>query len=152
MDMLIVGIIVAVLFTAKPTHVFLKELNPTAYSYIVLGLVMYCAASNLGWLGFFCVVTPYAFAQLKPENTRWLLDKFSVGVASCVNWFTNRFSRKKELVNEEQDQATREALAELEDDDEEEVPIERDYDDDDDENEEVEVVEEIPAKVKSKES
>ena len=74
---LIIGIVLSVLFCAKPLNVFVKEIadtNPGLYAYSVLGLIFIAASWMLGWIGFTCILVTFVlYHTMKSGTPQWLI-------------------------------------------------------------------------------
>ena len=54
---LILGVAIGAVLTAKPDA--LRNMNPTAFSYTLLGLALFGASMVLEWIGFTCVMAAF---------------------------------------------------------------------------------------------
>lgn len=92
---LIIGIVLSVLFFAKPLNVFVKEMsdsNPGLYAYSVLGLIFIAASWLLGWIGFASILVTYVLYHTMSTGTpQWV-----IGLWQHVRSFRTRTARTSE--------------------------------------------------------
>ena len=62
--MLVFGVLIGVLLTAKPIREVVTALPGAAYAYILFGLLLFGATWALNWLGFTAVIVAYVFYQI----------------------------------------------------------------------------------------
>lgn len=73
--LLVLGILIGVLLTAKPIREVVTALPTAAYPYILFGLVLFGATWALSWLGFTAVITAYVLYQIVGRRLE-ALDNF----------------------------------------------------------------------------
>jgi hypothetical protein len=86
---LIVGVVLGIVMTAKPIREVLGAIPDPAYNYVLLGVILFVASWLLQWMGFTVVVTTYLlyqlFGVLMAEKKAWQKQDFNV-VRSWLKW------------------------------------------------------------------
>jgi hypothetical protein len=62
--LLVLGILIGVLLTAKPIREVVTSLPAAAYAYVLFGLLLFGATWALSWLGFTAVIVAYVLYQI----------------------------------------------------------------------------------------
>ena len=81
---LMIGIAIGVILTAKPDA--LRNMNPIAFNYTLLGLALFGASMLLEWIGFTCVMVAFVLYHV----VNW-----PIKISWDCSAFWNLFKRKK---------------------------------------------------------
>lgn len=84
----ILGLATGVILTAKPDA--LRNMNPVAFSYTLLGLALLCASLLVGWMGFTCVMVAFVlYHAIGREGWSTAIQSFF-----SFEWLRKLFRRK----------------------------------------------------------
>jgi hypothetical protein len=88
--MLVLGILIGVLLTAKPIRDVVAALPGAAYAYILFGLLLFGATWALNWLGFTAVIVAYVLYQIVGRRSE------AIGNLLTLAWLKRQKKRKPE--------------------------------------------------------
>ena len=88
--LLVLGLLIGVLLTAKPIREVVTSLPAAAYAYVLFGLLLFGATWALSWLGFTAVIVAYVLYQVVGRRSE------AIGNLLTLAWLKRQEKPKRE--------------------------------------------------------